>query len=210
MNLGVILMQKPADNQFAIHDLLKNRWSPRAFSRELVPTNAVASLFEAARWSPSAGNRQPWAFVAITLDDAETHQKLVETMTGRNPLWAKNVPLLIVTLAHLNPEKPESHRFAYYDLGQAVAHLSVQAVALGLHAHQMGGFDRVKARELLAIPDDYELMTIIAVGYAGSIDDLREDLRENELAGRTRKPLEEIVYHEHWNRVLETGEVQAV
>jgi nitroreductase len=203
-------MQKPANTQFEIHELLKNRWSPRAFSRQPVPVEALASLFEAARWSPSAGNAQPWAFVAVTLNDADAHQKLIETMTGRNPLWAHNAPVLIVTLARLNPEKPDANRFAYYDLGQAVAHLSVQAVALGLHAHQMGGFDRAKARELLAIPEAYELMTIIAVGNFGNPDDLRDDLRENEMAGRTRKPLDEIVFHAHWNRTLDTTEVMKV
>jgi len=203
-------MQKPAETQFAIHGLLKNRWSPRSFSNQPVEPEKLASLFEAARWSPSGGNSQPWSFIAVTQENGELHQKLVETMTGNNPRWAHLAPVLILSLARLNAEKPEANRFAYYDLGQAVAHLSVQASALGLDVHQMGGFDRVKARELFEIPEGYDLMTVIAIGYPGNLDDLPDDLRERELLPRTRKTVTEIAFQERWNRPLETGEYAVV
>ncbi len=197
-------MYKSAENQYPIHNLLKERWSPRAFASQPVEEEKLLSLFEAARWSPSGGNSQPWHFIVVNQANRELHEKLVATMTGRNPLWTKNVPTLIVTVARMNPERPAANRFAYYDLGQAVAHLSVQAADLGLHVHQMAGYDAAKVRELLEIPDGYEPMTIVAIGYFGKVDDLPEELglRDDETAPRTRKPLTDFVFGERWNQPL--------
>ena len=196
-------MHKPAETTHEIHELLQTRWSPRAFSNRPVEAGKLLSLFEAARWSPSGGNSQPWTFIVATTDGAEAHDKLVATMTGRNPLWAKSVPVLVLAIAKLNPERPAANRFAYYDLGQAVAHLSVQANALGLHVHQMAGFDNVKARELFQIPDGYEPVTLIAIGYYGNPDELPDELREREMAPRARKSLAEFVFRGEWNQPLD-------
>jgi len=197
-------MNKPAENQYPIHNLLKERWSPRAFASQPVEEEKLLSLFEAARWSPSGGNRQPWHFIVVTQANQELHESLVGTMTGRNSLWTKNVPALIVTVAKMNPEMPAANRFAYYDLGQAVAHLTVQAADLGLHVHQMAGYDAAQVRELLQIPDSYEPMTIVAVGYNGNVEDLPQEmgLRDDESAPRTRKPLTDFVFGDHWNHPL--------
>ena len=195
-------MHKPAETNHVIHELLQTRWSPRAFSTRPVETDKLLSLFEAARWSPSGGNSQPWTFIVATTDDPGAHDKLVSTMTGRNPQWAKSVPVLVLAIAKLNPERPAANRFAYYDLGQAVAHLSVQANALGLHVHQMAGFDNAKARELFQIPDGYDPVTLIAIGYYGNADELPDELREREMAPRARKSLAEFVFHGEWNRPL--------
>ncbi len=203
-------MNKPADTRYEIHDLLKNRWSPRAYSKRAIEPEKLQSLFEAARWSPSGGNMQPWAFIVVTQADQSTFQQLIETMRGRNPLWAKDAPVLVMAIAKLNLEKPEMDRSAYYALGQAVAHLSVQASALGLHTHQMGGFDGAKASQLAQIPEGYQLVTITAVGYFGAVDDLADEgLRTDELAARTRKPLRDFVFSEHWNQPLPILEDEA-
>jgi nitroreductase len=201
-------MRKPAEANHEIHELLQTRWSPRAFSNRPIEAAKLLSLFEAARWSPSGGNGQPWAFIVATQDYTETHQKLVDIMKGRNPDWAKHVPVLVLAVAKLNAERPAMNRFAYYDLGQAVAHLSVQANALGLHVHQMAGFDHEKARQLFEIPDGNEPMTLIAIGYYGSLEDLPDDLREREIAPRTRKPLSEFVFKGQWNQPLEAPEAE--
>lgn len=203
-------MDKFAETDYRIHDLLKGRWSPRAFSTQPVESEKLLSLFEAARWSPSGGNTQPWSFVITTLDQPETHQKLVETLTGNNPVWAKNVPVLVLAVAKPNPDRPAAKPYAYYDLGQSVAHLSVQAAALGLHVHQMGGFNREKARQLFEIPEGYEPLTVIAIGYFGKVEDLPEDLRERELVARTRKPLNEFVFEGHWDQPLEPASPELV
>ena len=91
-------MHRPADTQHEIHDFLKNRWSPRAFSSQPVEAEKLLSLFEAARWSPSFGNSQPWSFIVATQANLDGHRKLVETMTGKNPLWAPSVPTLVLGL----------------------------------------------------------------------------------------------------------------
>src|SRR5262245_50049451 len=119
---GTITMHKPAHTQYTIHELLESRWSPRAFASQPIETDALLSLFEAARWSPSGGNTQPWSFIVVTQAHQEAHQKLVAIMTGKNPVWAQHAPVLVLTIARINPDAPERARYAYYDLGQAVAH----------------------------------------------------------------------------------------
>jgi nitroreductase len=192
-------MNKPANITYPIHDLLKNRWSPRAFSDRPVEPDKLRSLFEAARWSPSGGNTQPWSFILATRDDEKGFSKIVDTLTERNKLWAAEVPVLMITVLKRNrPDVDAPNPWAPYDLGQAAAHLSVQAEALGLRVHQMAGFDREKAREHFAIPETHEALTVIAIGYHGATERLAETFREREGDERTRKPLEEIVFQEEW------------
>lgn len=195
-------MQKPAVTEHEIHNLLKERWSPRAFDNKAVETDKLLSLFEAARWSPSGGNSQPWSFIIITQEQAETHEKLIEALTGRNPIWAKNAPVLIVAVAKLNLENPAFSRYAYYDLGQAMAHLTIQAAHVGLHVHQMAGFAGQKIRELFEIPEGYDVVTVSAVGYFGTPEQLPDGMREQELAARIRKPLTDFVFGEYWGQSL--------
>ncbi len=197
-------MDKFAKTEHTIHDLLKGRWSPRAFSSRSVEPARLLRLFEAARWSPSAANIQPWSFVVVTQEQPEIHQKLVEALTGQNPLWAGNAPVLVLAVTKPNPDRPAAKPYAYYDLGQSVAHLSIQAEALGLQLHQMGGFDHEKALQVFEIPEGYEPLTVIAIGYPGKVEDLPEALRERELLGRTRKPLSEFVFEGHWNQPLDS------
>ena len=194
-------MSNPTETNYEIHDLLKNRWSPRAFSSQPVEPEKLRSLFEAARWSPSGGNSQPWAYVVATKENP-AHQKLVQTLMGFNTVWAENAPVLVLTLAYLNPQRPGGNHYGYYDLGQAVAHLSIQAAELGLHVHQMAGFDAQKARELFEIPAGYVPTTVVALGYLGSAEDLPEELRQREAAPRTRKPLDEFVFSGQWGEPL--------
>jgi nitroreductase len=195
-------MNNTAEVKHPIHDLLKNRRSPRAFSTRPVEEEKLLSLFEAARWSPSGGNAQPWAFIVTTPADEGCHDQLVQILSGRNKLWAKDAPLLVVTVATPYPRAEAANEYAYYDLGQAVAHLTVQASALGLIVHQMGGFDRQAARLLFGVPEGYEPLTVIAIGYQGNVEDLPEELRERELAPRTRKSLEDFVFADRWEQPL--------
>lgn len=195
-------MEKFAQTGHEIHDLLRGRWSPRAFARRAVAPEDLLSLFEAARWSPSGLNSQPWSFIVTTADQPE-HPKLVEILSGQNQLWAGNASVLVLSVTRLNPERPGANPYSYYDLGQSVAHLSIQAEALGLQVHQMGGFDHDKARELFEIPEGFEPMTVIAIGYSGRVEDLPEPLRERETMARSRKPLSDFVYDGHWNAPIE-------
>lgn len=187
-------MIKIARPDYPIHELLTNRWSPRAFSAREVEPAKVRSLFEAARWSPSANNRQPWQFIVTTPRNPQARERLFSTLNPRNQTWAVNAPLLVLTLALSEPEAGKVNAYALYDLGQAVAHLSVQAVALGLYLRQMGGFDKSRAAELFALPAGLLPVTVLAIGSLGDPHSLPEDLRGAEFEARARKPQADFVF----------------
>ena len=199
-------MEKLAPTNHPIHALLQARWSPRAYSNRPIAQEDILSIFEAARWSPSGNNLQPWAFI-VAMQGTEGHQKFVEILAGFNQRWAKDAPMLVLAVAQRERAEGKPNAWAAYDLGQSVAHLTIQAAALGLFVHQMGGFDKDRSRQEFDIPQDYEPMTAIAIGYAGSPDELPEDLRERELAPRTRKSLETFVFSNHWNQPIEVTPV---
>lgn len=195
-------MSKSAQNIHPIHELLKHRWSPRSFSPRPVEPEKLLSLFEAARWSPSGGNTQPWAFLITRSAEPEAHERLLSALGERNRLWARHAPVLVLSLARTEREDGKPNPYALYDLGQAVAHLSIEAEAVGLRVHQMAGFDPQKARELFSIPAGYQPATVFAIGYQGDPENLPDEQREREIAPRARKPLEEFVFENEWGRAL--------
>ncbi|RLT38679.1 MAG: nitroreductase [Chloroflexi bacterium] len=197
-------LSKIANTQYPIHPLLAERWSPRAFAERPIPADVLGSLLEAARWAPSSSNEQPWRFVVIHREDEAAHSRMVECLTGNNRLWAHRAPVLIVGVAAMlrsRNDTPNSH--AWYDLGQSVAHLSVQASAAGLYLHQMGGFDKDKTRVALEIPANFEPAVTIAVGYLGDVADLPEDLQARESNPRSRRPLQESVFNGKWGEAAD-------
>jgi nitroreductase len=196
-------MEKPAETQYPIHPLIKARWSPRAFEARPVEPEKLLRLFEAARWSPSGGNLQPWTFLLITSDEPEAHARLIDVLGARNQIWARQAPVLILAIAKTERQPGVPNRWSWYDVGQAVALLSVQATAEGLVMHQMAGFDAEKAREQFGIPGGYEAVTAIALGYRGSPDDLPEDFRIREREPRSRKALHEFVFGRQWGQALQ-------
>lgn len=193
-------MEKPADNTYPIDELIRQRWSPHAFEERLVEDEKLLSLFEAARWAPSAFNAQPWSFIFATKEDKSTYDRLLGCMPARNQRWAQWAPVLVLTVTNLYLPSGKPDRFAYYDVGLAVENFVLQAAAVGLACHQTGGVDVKRARTEFSIPDGYDPIDIIAVGYAGDADRLPDDLREMELAKRFRKPLREFVFSDRWGR----------
>ena len=194
-------MEKPAETQFPIHDLLRQRWSPRAFSEQHVEPDALRSLLEAARWAPSSYNEQPWAFIIATKQDQAEYARLLSCLVEGNIQWAQRAPVLMVSVARRSfEENGKSNRHAFHDIGLAVANLVVQATALGLAVHQMAGIFPDKVRELYNIPEDYEPVAGIALGYPGDPDTLPERLRQRELAPRSRKPIREFVFAGRWGQ----------
>lgn len=180
-------------------DLITKRRSLRAYDPEKeVPDKVLYSLFEAARWAPSAFNEQPWRFI-YTRRGTEAYDKLFSTLAPSNQLWVRHAPVLIFALTHISStHNGEFNRHAAHDLGLAMGMLSVQATALGINLHQMGGFDHQKARELFNIPPVFEGVTITAAGYPGSAGHLPENLLKKETAPRTRKELSDFVFQDHW------------
>jgi nitroreductase len=195
-----MFMEKPADAAHPIHDLLRRRWSPRAYSERPVEPDKLRSLFEAARWAPSSNNEQPWHFIVGTKDDPSAHDRLFHCLKEGNKKWAFRAPVLMLSVTRLNFEDDgTSNRHAWHDTGMAVFSLVVQATALGLIVHQMAGFDVEKARTDLKIPFGYEPVAMIAVGYPGDPAVLDERLRGREFSPRERKPMGEIVFAGTWN-----------
>jgi nitroreductase len=188
---------KHASPDHDIHDLIRQRWSPRAFDpARLVPRDELMKLFEAARWAPSSFNAQPWRFVVL---ERETHgdvwKRVLNTLSARNQSWAVAAPVLVVIVVQTTFEQTAGpNMIAWYDVGQAVATMALQATAQGLGLRQMEGFDRARARTELVIPPGYELPAIIAIGYVGDPDALpHEPHREAERQPRRRKKVEEFV-----------------
>jgi nitroreductase len=196
-------MEKPADTQHPIHDLLKRRWSPRAFSDQPIEAETLCMLFEAARWAPSSNNEQPWRFIVANKDNETEWNRLLACLVEGNRKWAYRAPVLILTVASLNfQEDSTPNRHALHDTGMAVENLVLQATALGLSAHQMAGFDVEKARADLKIPSGYEPVAMIAVGYQGDLNSLPDRLRERELQPRSRQPISEWTFSGQWGDPL--------
>jgi nitroreductase len=194
---------KEAATDAAVNNLLRKRWSPRAFSERPVTNEDLRALLEAARWSFSSYNEQPWRFIIARKSDGADFERILNLLVPFNQAWAKNAPLLMITLAKKTFSHDGSQNFhALHDAGAALAMLAVQATAMGLHMHGMAGFDRERARRELGVPDDYELVAAVAIGYLGALDTLSDNLKERELAARQRKPLSELAFEGRWNQPL--------
>ncbi|MBA2253163.1 MAG: nitroreductase family protein [Nitrospirales bacterium] len=194
-------MEKPAETQYPIHELLQRRWSPRAFSDQSVSPEHVRSLLEAARWAPSSNNEQPWTFLVATKQDQADYERLLSCLRNTNQLWARLAPVLAMSIAKLVfTDDGEPNRHAFHDVGLAVENLVVQATALGLMVHQMAGIYPDKVRELYGIPGEYEVVAAIAIGYPDDPEILPEKFRQRELAKRFRKPIADFTFAGHWGR----------
>ena len=194
-------MHKKADTHYPIHDHLAQRWSPRAFADRPVTAQDLGSLFEAARWAASCYNEQPWRFIVARREQPDEYQQLLGCLVEGNRSWAMQAPVLGLGIAKKTfSMNGKANNFAHHDLGLATTGLMVQATALGLYVHPMGGILPQQALEQYRIPDDFDVLTGFAVGYRGDPDSLDESMRTSELEPRTRKPLTETVFSSGWEQ----------
>ena len=194
-------MDNPAPADVSIHDLIARRWSPRAFADRPVSAATLRQLFEAARWAPSCFNAQPWFYLVATKENPEEYRKMLGCLVEFNQGWAKAAPVLAISVAQLKFQHDGSpNRHGAHDVGAASALLALQATALGLAVHQMGGFDAERTRTAYGIPPEFEPMAAIAIGYPGDPAALPDKLRERETAPRTRKPVSEFVFAGSWGQ----------
>lgn len=195
-------MRPPNDVAHPVHDLIRRRWSPRAFNpNRRVEREKLLSILEAARWAPSSFNGQPWNFLVATKDDPADYERMLGCLVEFNQNWAKSAPVLMIavaTKAFTHNNKPNAH--ALYDTGAAVAWMTVEAAARGLHVHQMAGFEATKVREAYGVPDSSEPVAAVAIGYVGDSSSLPDDLRKKEDAPGQRKPLAEFVFSKAWGK----------
>lgn len=185
------LPDRRADTPARLHPLLAGRWSPRGFDAtyDLTETE-LTTLLEAARWAPSAANSQPWRFLVGRRGDA-TFDAIVELLAAGNQPWAPRASVLIVAVADTT-ESPMAP-WAEYDTGQAMAHLSVQAEALNLAVHQMGGFNAAGVAARFGLAPELKPISVAAVGRLDPAADLPEPYLERERAPRERRPLSELL-----------------
>ena len=168
-------------------DVIKNRRSRRAYSSRPVEPEKIKSLFEAARWAPSSVNDQPWTYIYATKDQGELWNKLFDVLNDNNKLWAKEAPLLVLSLTRKNfIRNGLPNDSAKYDLGSANAFLALQATELGLNIHQMAGYNHQKTIANLNIPDQYQLGVMLAIGYQGDPGKLPDHLKQREAEPRQR------------------------
>ncbi|MDL2273873.1 nitroreductase family protein [Oscillospiraceae bacterium OttesenSCG-928-G22] len=180
----------PRDYNYDILPEIKTRYAVKNFSEEKLAREELLPLIEAARYAPSAFNEQPWRF--ILGDDEATHGKIADTLAAGNA-WAKKAPVLLLILTKTPfayNGKPNAH--SRFDAGCASGFLQLEAARRGLVSHCMSGFDANKARELLSVPEEYDIIAVLALGKPANLDALPEELRKLEEPG-TRNPLDSFI-----------------
>ena len=201
-------MDKTAETREPIHELLAARWSPRAIDPGRALSRAdVTALLEAARWAPSCYGDEPWKYLVFDRSrDEAAWTRAFGCLAEGNQAWARNAPVLMASCADSEfSRNGKPNRWGQHDTGAASENLCLQATALGLVAHQMGGFDKDALAAAFAIPERYTPMAMIAIGHSGDPDDLPDAKREQELAPRKRKPLEQMVFEGGWAQPYDAG-----
>ena len=173
---------------------IKIRRSGRAYSERPVEKEKIHIILEAARWAPSSVNEQPWRYILATKDNTEVYNKVFDALSDGNKTWVGKAPVLIVSLAKKTfTRNGAPNRHALYDTGAANSLLCLQTSALGLNAHQMGGFDYDKLKHSLNISDDFEIAVVLSIGHPSDPNELPETLRMREVAPRERYTQSEFV-----------------
>ncbi len=187
---------KVAATDHDVLDVIRHRWSPRAFdaSRPLT-RDEQHQLFEAARWAPSSGNEQPWQFLVVDrFDQPEAFARMLSALTETNQSWAQSAPVLVLVSTRPNSADGTPNRYAWYDTGQAVSLLTIQATSMALGLRQMAGFNRDRAREVCELEALCEPVVAIAIGHIGDAETLPMPRhRETEAQPRARRKISEFV-----------------
>ena len=195
-------MDKHAAAEHPVHELIARRWSPVCFDGKAVTDEDLRSLLEAVRWAASSYNEQPWHFLVATKREPEGFEKLLSCLLEGNQQWASAAPVLVMTVAGMRfARNGKDNCAAFHDIGLAVGNLLLEATARGLAVHQMIGILPERAREVFEIPEDYEPLTALAIGYRGEGEAHSEGLRHRDQSPRQRKALREFVFSGTWGKV---------
>jgi len=194
--------QKRAVADHPIQVWVAERWSPYSFADRPVSADDLRSVFEAARWTASSYNEQPWSYIVATQTRPEAFAKLLACLVEGNRGWAAAAPVLALGCMGLTfARNGQINAAAAHDLGGAGASLTLEATARGLSVHQMIGILPEVARGQYGIPEGVQSLTALAIGYAA--DPIPEALRARDSAPRSRKPLPEFVFAGAWGTASE-------
>jgi len=178
-----------------ILEIIQERWSPYAFSSAPVEEFKLKAMFEAAGYAPSCNNEQPWQFVYTTQEEKEIFNDYLEFLSEGNKIWVKNAYGIIISLARTKfSHNGKPNRWAFHDTGMAVSNLLLQALALVVFVHQMGGYSIEKVKEYFRLGDDVEPVAMMAIGYLGDGSNLNPELLKRDETRRPRKPFTEFVF----------------
>lgn len=181
-------MTKETPVDHPILDIIRKRWSPRAFSDLKVSQDDMNKIFEAARWAASSANEQPWSFY-YAFHGTEGFKKLWECLDDYNQTWTAKAAVLIASVERKLNSKGQPNDWSRHDVGLADAHILLQATALDIYAHPMAGFKRDKLVETLGLELNFEPVCMIALGYIGKSEKLEEPYRSREKLPRKRKAI---------------------
>lgn len=194
-------MTRKARTDHPIHEPLATRWSPYGYDDRMVEDEDLRGILEAARWSASAFNEQPWHYIVARKSDSQEYEKVLSCLVEPNQAWAKAAPVLLLTVvAEKFSRNGKANASSLHDLGQASANLTVEATVRGLSVHQMAGILPDRARELFVIPEGYRAVTGLALGYAADPATLPDELKQRDTAPRQRKSLPDFVFTGRWGR----------
>ncbi len=190
---------KLAQTQNPVLDIIRKRWSARSFKPQAISQQELDTLFEAASWAPSSMNEQPWMYL-YALNGSPAFEAISNTLSPGNQPWAKNAAVLIASLARrTHANNGMINKYAWYDTGSANQNLLLQAASLGILGHVMGGFHYDKATEVLQLPEEIELVCLIALGYNDVPENLEEPFRTREITPRSRRTLDTFVFQDTLN-----------
>ena len=192
----------PEGEQALLAEPMRSRWSPSVFDEtHVLSADQIRLLLLAAQWAPSCGNAQPAAFV-VAERGSESHRVLTRHLSRGNAGWVPRASAVLIVGAQVAPDEDGEGGYkpfyADYDTGQAAAHLTLQARAMGLHAHQFAGFDKAAVAAELGVPAHYRLMAGIAVGVRGDPEDVPERDRDRDRRVRRRRPVAQIAHGPRW------------
>lgn len=192
---------KTAKSERGINSLVADRWSPYGYSTKPVSQEDVAALFEAASWAASAFNEQPWRYLmASHADDPAGFERLLGCLVPANQAWAKAAPVLALSVVQNNFSRNDKlNRVALHDLGAASATLTLEATARGIAIHQMSGVDVEHARAECGVPEGFDVVAALAIGYVANPADVDEAWRDRDANPRTRKSLDQYVFSSQWD-----------
>ena len=185
-----------------ILEIIQERWSPYSFSPAPVEDFKLKAMFEAAGYAPSCNNEQPWLFVITTREDETVFDDFIGFMADGNKIWAKNAFAIVISMARIRfSHSGKPNRWAFHDTGMAVSNLLLQALALDVYVHQMGGYSVEKVKEYFNLGDDIEPIAMMAVGYLGDGSSLTPELLKRDEVRRPRKSITEFVYKNSLNKM---------